>query len=168
VKSGSRYAPLYEHLRARREDEVTLTFAEIEGILGSPLPTSAHATSAWWSNRGKGALQAAAWVEARYHVVALDLAGERVTFRRPAPRYRIERAGETARWDGEAVRALRRHMGLNQAELAEVLGVRQQTISEWETGSYSPTRASAKHLTRVAEEAGYWTTEEQQARSPRR
>ncbi len=46
-------------------------------------------------------------------------------------------------------------MGLSQAELAAELGVRQQTISEWETGMYQPKRAMSKLLTLVAERAGF-------------
>jgi DNA-binding transcriptional regulator YiaG len=49
-------------------------------------------------------------------------------------------------------------MGLNQTAFADVLGVRQQTISEWEKGVYTPTRATAKYLARVAEEAGFTYT----------
>jgi DNA-binding transcriptional regulator YiaG len=46
-------------------------------------------------------------------------------------------------------------MGLTQAQFAEELGVRQQTVSEWEQGLYAPTRATAKHLTLVAERAEF-------------
>jgi DNA-binding XRE family transcriptional regulator len=58
------------------------------------------------------------------------------------------------------VRALRIHMGVTQQELAGVLGVRQQTISEWEKGAYEPTRSTSKHLDRVAKEAGFSYGEE--------
>jgi DNA-binding transcriptional regulator YiaG len=52
-------------------------------------------------------------------------------------------------------------MDLSQAELAERLGVRQQTISEWETGVYQPKRAMSRLLTLVAERAGFpYRTEE--------
>lgn len=57
-------------------------------------------------------------------------------------------------WDGEAVQALRRRLGLTQAEMAAALGVRQQTVSEWETGAYRPRGASARMLRLVAERAG--------------
>lgn len=53
------------------------------------------------------------------------------------------------------MRALRRHMALTQDQLAEALGVRQQTVSEWETGAYQPRGASEKLLTIVADDAGY-------------
>ncbi|MBI4772309.1 MAG: helix-turn-helix domain-containing protein [Chloroflexi bacterium] len=58
-------------------------------------------------------------------------------------------------WDGEQVRALRRHLGLTQTELSEELGVRQQTVSEWECGVYRPRGSSAKLLHIVAEQAGF-------------
>jgi len=65
-------------------------------------------------------------------------------------------------WDKNRVRALRRHMGLTQAELAKVLGTRQQTISEWETGIYKPRGTSAMLLNIVAErsEFKYYLEEE--------
>jgi DNA-binding transcriptional regulator YiaG len=59
------------------------------------------------------------------------------------------------RWDGPGVRALRRHMRLTQAKLAEELGTRQQTISEWEIGMYRPRGTSATLLTLVAERSGF-------------
>jgi DNA-binding transcriptional regulator YiaG len=58
-------------------------------------------------------------------------------------------------WDGQQVRALRQHLKLTQAKLADKLGTRQQTISEWETGMYKPRGTSATLLTLVAERAGF-------------
>jgi DNA-binding transcriptional regulator YiaG len=58
-------------------------------------------------------------------------------------------------WDSARVRALREHMGLTQQEMAEQLGTRQQTISEWETGMYQPRGASSTLLSMVAERAGF-------------
>jgi DNA-binding transcriptional regulator YiaG len=60
-----------------------------------------------------------------------------------------------AAWDARSVRALRRHLDLTQEELAGELGVRQQTVSEWETGAYRPRGASDRLLTIVAERAGF-------------
>ncbi len=59
------------------------------------------------------------------------------------------------RWDAGRVRALRRHLGVSQDGLAEELGTRQQTVSEWETGRYEPRGASARLLSIVAEQAGF-------------
>ena len=58
-------------------------------------------------------------------------------------------------WDGKRVHGLRRHLGLTQHGLAERLGTRQQTISEWERGMYSPRGASSTLLSIVAEQAKF-------------
>ena len=60
-------------------------------------------------------------------------------------------------WTPEAVQRLRARMGLSQAELAERVGTRQQTISEWETGARTPRRMSRRLLRLVAEESGVYT-----------
>jgi DNA-binding transcriptional regulator YiaG len=66
-------------------------------------------------------------------------------------RYNAERR----EWDKEHIRALRRHLGLTQRELADRLGTRQQTISEWELGLYRPRGASSTLLSIVAERAEF-------------
>ena len=58
-------------------------------------------------------------------------------------------------WDGQRVQALRKHLGLTQQQMADELGTRQQTISEWETGVYQPRGASRTLLTFIAERAGF-------------
>ena len=58
-------------------------------------------------------------------------------------------------WDGRRIRALRQHLGLTQQGLADELGTRQQTISEWETGMYKPRGASSTLLSIIAESAGF-------------
>lgn len=50
-------------------------------------------------------------------------------------------------WDAETIRRARKLRGLTQAELAEGLGCRQQTISEWELSMYTPKNAYQKLLT---------------------
>jgi len=60
-----------------------------------------------------------------------------------------------ANWDSRRIRALRRHMGLTQAEMAVELGTRQQTISEWEIGMYKPRGTSATLLTIIAERSEF-------------
>lgn len=71
----------------------------------------------------------------------------------PAPVKRKKRPREV--WRPEGVLALRRHLGLSQEALAEELGTRQQTVSEWETGRYRPRGVSARMLSVIAERAGF-------------
>jgi DNA-binding transcriptional regulator YiaG len=58
-------------------------------------------------------------------------------------------------WDSRHIRALRSHLGLTQREMADRLGTRQQTISEWEKGLYRPRGASSTLLSIVAERAQF-------------
>ncbi|MDO8531393.1 MAG: helix-turn-helix domain-containing protein [Dehalococcoidia bacterium] len=60
-----------------------------------------------------------------------------------------------AAWDAPRVRALRSRMRLTQQQMADELGTRQQTVSEWETGLYRPRGASATLLGIIAERAGF-------------
>ena len=66
-----------------------------------------------------------------------------------------QREKKKRQWSKEEVRALRQHLNLTQATLADELGTRQQTISEWENGMYRPRGASATLLSIVAERSGF-------------
>ena len=61
-------------------------------------------------------------------------------------------------WDAEAVASLRNAAGMSQAELSRLLGVRQQTVSEWETGLHRPRGASVRMLSMVAEQVAEYRT----------
>ncbi len=65
-------------------------------------------------------------------------------------RYRVNRV-----WTAEDVRALRSHLKVTQDELSIRLGIRQQTISEWEVGKHRPRGASRTLLNVIAEQAGF-------------
>lgn len=155
MKGDSKYKPLLKYLMQCDRSIVCLTFAEIESLMGVSLPNSARHQRAWWSNRSRGALQAAAWRGADYFVHVLDLEGETVTFRKPPDRYTVHQVNGAVIWNGELVKALRLHMKLTQNQLADEMGVRQQTVSEWEKGVYRPTRATSKHLMLVADQSGF-------------
>ena len=58
-------------------------------------------------------------------------------------------------WDSNGIQSLRRHIGLTQRQMAEKMGTRQQTISEWETGMYKPRGASSTLLSIIAEQAKF-------------
>jgi DNA-binding transcriptional regulator YiaG len=157
MRETRKYYPLYKHLTESGLDQLALSFADIESLLGQPLPPTARNSRAWWSNRKDGTVQAASWMEAGYLVDDIDLENGRITFRKQgvAIVYNIQRDGDIVIWNAAMVKALREHMGLTQIEMAKELGVRQQTISEWETGVYEPKRSTSKYLSLVAERAGF-------------
>ena len=67
----------------------------------------------------------------------------------------MKQTPKQAGWDGQRIRALRQHLKLTQTKLAEELGTRQQTISEWETGMYKPRGTAITLLSIVAERSGF-------------
>ena len=69
-----KYDPLTRYLANLAPDEVTLTFAEIEAIVGAPLPASARRASFWTTTPRP--LVARPWVRAGWRVVRTDLRGE--------------------------------------------------------------------------------------------
>jgi DNA-binding transcriptional regulator YiaG len=70
-------------------------------------------------------------------------------------------------WNARRIKALRAYLKLTQSEMAEELQVRQQTISEWETGVHTPHRSTQKVLSMVAERAGFaYQVEPQQPDNP--
>jgi len=58
-------------------------------------------------------------------------------------------------WDAGSIKALRNHLDLTQVELAGQMGIRQQTVSEWEQGDYAPRGASVKLLSIIADRSGF-------------
>ena len=61
------YLPLHKYLDDRFADTVVLTTAEIEDLLGSPLPEQAHLEPRWWANGDADSPpspQARAWIRA--------------------------------------------------------------------------------------------------------
>lgn len=147
----NKYKPLSQFLSESQQEQITLTFREIEAIIQSPLPYSARTSKAWWSNRTKGAYQASAWTSAGYQVKDVNVQKKLVTFAKNDSVHALRQRVGTFTWDAVSIKAFRSYLGLNQAEFATKIGVRQQTISEWENNIYIPRRAMSKYLTVIAE-----------------
>ena len=156
IKPGSKYYLIFEHLQACKQAAVTLTFTEVEALMGCSLPASALKKKNWWSNRDSAsALQASAWINAGYQIESVDLAQQTVTFSEFQARYNIQQKDGEIVWQKDAIQALRKYMGLTQAQFAQELGVRRQTVSEWENGVYNPDRSTAKFLELIAKQSDF-------------
>ena len=76
---ASKYQPLYQFLANLAESERPMTFTEVEQVLGSRLPRSAHQYQAWWAN-DKTHTQAQAWLDAGWKTAKANLIEESVVF----------------------------------------------------------------------------------------
>jgi DNA-binding transcriptional regulator YiaG len=162
MKPGSKYYRLLQHLQNCDQTEITMTIAEVEELVEGSLPPNARQIRSWWSNRDSpSAAQAKAWIMAGFHTTFIDLPKEIITFGKFSTTYNIRTRDDGGIiWDRESVKALRKHMGLTQIKFSKELGVRRQTVSEWENGVYSPDRSTTKHLERVADGSEFQPPEE--------
>lgn len=94
----SKYEPLADYLRTLPRDTCSLSFLDIERIIGCALPASAREHRAWWGN-DRTHTQARAWMLAGFGAEPSSQRIEPVVFRRagsrPAPLMRPEPAGPT-------------------------------------------------------------------------
>lgn len=79
----SKYDPLNRFLSQQSADRITLTFSEIEAILGFRLPASARQHTAWWSNSStKAHPYSKAWTDVGFYTVDVSATQheEKITF----------------------------------------------------------------------------------------
>jgi len=86
-----KYEPLGAHMRRLAADrvDISLTFAEIERIVGTRLPQGAQNSAFWLGVKGKAPSRARAWIAAGF-VAQPDVTHGRIRFHRqqaaPSPR----------------------------------------------------------------------------------
>ena len=82
---SSKYTPLEHFLRGLpiNQQEVTMSFEQIERILNDKLPQSATQHRAWWSNETEGShVEAHAWLDAGWKMDSVDQHQQWVRFLR--------------------------------------------------------------------------------------
>lgn len=90
-----KYEPLSNFLRKQTAHKVTVSFEQIERIIGDKLPASAHEHRAWWSNNPNNSVMTKAWIEAGFRSEQVDMNGRKLVFRRVRGRPTID-----AEWAG--------------------------------------------------------------------
>ena len=82
----SKYGSLENYLRDQPWDEVPMSFADIERVIGARLPPAAQRHRAWWSNNASNNVMTKAWLNAGFRSERVDLEGRKLVFRRTAQR----------------------------------------------------------------------------------
>ena len=75
------YSPIRVFLEARNAEQIPVTFAEIENIIGRPLPASKQ-YPAWWSNNPSNNPMTREWLTAGYETEQVDIVGKKLVFRK--------------------------------------------------------------------------------------
>ena len=77
-----KYEPLIEFLKKSSQDEVPMTFDEIEKVIGRKLPNSAIEYRAWWSNNPMNSVLTKAWLDAGWKTEQVDMCERKLVFRK--------------------------------------------------------------------------------------
>ena len=80
-----KYDPLKSFLSTQPAERVQMSFAEIERLIGAPLPKSKR-YPAWWSNNPSNNTMTQAWLDAGFATEQVEPAKERLVFKRIARR----------------------------------------------------------------------------------
>ncbi len=83
---SSKYDPLQTYLKAQSGAQVSMSFAEIERLIGCKLPPSARKHRPWWSNNPSNSVITKAWLNASYRTAQVDMQGECLVFCRQSAR----------------------------------------------------------------------------------
>jgi hypothetical protein len=85
---ASKYDALADHLRRQSGPRHIMSSAQIERLIGTPLPASSRTWSAWWGNDrspdSRHSQSKHGWLAAGWEVESLDPIRQTVTFRRQA------------------------------------------------------------------------------------
>jgi hypothetical protein len=82
TKTGGKYQPLTEFLRRQSSDVTSMSFDEVERVIGQRLPESARRHRAWWSNNPQNSVMTQAWLDAGFESEQVDMTRRRLVFRR--------------------------------------------------------------------------------------
>lgn len=84
-----KYEALGQFLKGQPTEEVSLSFSDIERVIGSALPPSAYAHRPWWSNNPSNSAMTRVWLDAGFRTERVDMTGKKLVFKRmrkgPAP-----------------------------------------------------------------------------------
>lgn len=78
----NKYDALGDYLRSQSGDEVPMSFAEIERVIGAKLPRSAHEHRPWWSNNASNSVITKVWLAAGFRSARVDMARRKLIFER--------------------------------------------------------------------------------------
>lgn len=80
-KMEKKYIPLANYFEVALQQEITLSFSELENIMGQALPNAAYLNRSWWKKTKPPLSHYLSWTNAGYYVIDVKL-GTSVSFSR--------------------------------------------------------------------------------------
>ncbi len=79
---NSKYGPLERYLSGFPASSWRATFADIEKVIGAPLPPSARRHRPWWSNNASNNVMTKAWKSAGWVTEQVDMENQVLVFKK--------------------------------------------------------------------------------------
>ncbi|MBS7554776.1 hypothetical protein KHC23_14060 [Ancylobacter dichloromethanicus] len=92
----SKYSALTTFLSSRTQPRISMSFEDIERIVGARLPQSAFNHRAWWSNNPTNSVMTRAWLAAGFRSEEVDMPGRKLVFSRHLPNPTVGPGGRVA------------------------------------------------------------------------
>jgi len=159
VAARGEYAGLYHHLSAmKRQRRWSVSFPELETVLGFGLPASARIHRSWWDNQKRSDSHSMAWQAAGWKVREVDLDAETIVFERYEGAFWFDRTclRDPVPEIFEAAmlldRAISHHLRGDRDEAADLISrtdserVRAFTESLWGKRSENPDYLRLRHV----------------------
>ena len=86
-----KYEALGNYLSRHKAANIRMSFAEIERVIGTKLPSSQR-YPAWWSNNPSNNPMTKVWLDAGFQTEQVDIAGRKLVFRKVA----VQSSGDEA------------------------------------------------------------------------
>ena len=147
----SRYAPLTAHLHKLGRAEISMTFEDIEAVLGFKLPPRASTHRAWFSNNPTNNPMTRAWLAAGYKSASVDMDNRKLVFRKTTPTKRPRASGgamSTTAAGATLTAAELREIArtLTATELREIAGAMLTAAELREIAGAMPTAAELREI----------------------
>jgi hypothetical protein len=79
MPKGDKYIGLIKYLKGRTERTISMSFSDIEKMVGESLPSSAYKYREFWSNTRSHSV-AYGWLDAGYKTIRVDLINHQIIF----------------------------------------------------------------------------------------
>lgn len=122
ISSGGKYYNLTNYLKSSNDDFISLTFNEVENILGFKLPPSVRKHRANWSNTTTLSFPCS-WLKAGYKTVEVDMDNEEVTYQKDSSNnLNLSSDGKYFRFTNYLKNSNQNYIRLSFKEIENILG----------------------------------------------
>ena len=122
ISSGGKYYNLTNYLNTSNKELISLTFNEVENILGFKLPPSIRRHRANWSNTTTLSFPCS-WLKVGYKTVEVDMINEKVTFQKDTSiNLNLSNDGKYFRFTDYLKKSNKNYIRISFEEIENILG----------------------------------------------